>query len=127
MAGEVAVEGAAAAAAEVADSNQQSHKLERKWTFWFDNQSRPKQGAAWGTSLRKVYTFDTVEEFWWYVLRSPSPPMFEFRGFLYLFCCANLCFGRLGHGSFDVNFLLLYFSCREIGISRELVHSYMRI
>jgi translation initiation factor 4E len=43
------------------------HKLERKWTFWFDNQSKPKQGAAWGTSLRKVYTFDTVEEFWWYV------------------------------------------------------------
>ncbi|MED6197375.1 Eukaryotic translation initiation factor isoform 4E [Stylosanthes scabra] len=40
------------------------HKLERKWTFWFDNQSKPKQGAAWGTSLREVYTFDTVEEFW---------------------------------------------------------------
>ncbi|KAF3457843.1 hypothetical protein FNV43_RR02503 [Rhamnella rubrinervis] len=37
------------------------HKLERKWTFWFD---KPKQGAAWGTTLRKVYTFDTVEEFW---------------------------------------------------------------
>ncbi|RRT75052.1 hypothetical protein B296_00027151 [Ensete ventricosum] len=42
------------------------HRLERKWTFWFDNQSKPKQGAAWGTALRKVYTFDTVEEFWWY-------------------------------------------------------------
>ncbi|KAJ4805852.1 eukaryotic translation initiation factor 4E [Rhynchospora pubera] len=40
------------------------HKLERKWTFWFDNQSKPKQGAAWGSSLRNVYTFDTVEEFW---------------------------------------------------------------
>lgn len=46
------------------------HKLERKWTFWFDNQSKPKQGAAWGTSLRKVYTFDTVEEFWWSVFFS---------------------------------------------------------
>ncbi|XP_038982341.1 eukaryotic translation initiation factor-like isoform X2 [Phoenix dactylifera] len=42
------------------------HRLERKWTFWFDDQSKPKQGAAWGTSLRKVYTFDTVEEFWWW-------------------------------------------------------------
>ncbi|XP_078440400.1 eukaryotic initiation factor 4E protein [Wolffia australiana] len=40
------------------------HQLERKWTFWFDNQSKPKQGAAWGASLRKAYTFDTVEEFW---------------------------------------------------------------
>ncbi|XP_023547971.1 eukaryotic translation initiation factor-like [Cucurbita pepo subsp. pepo] len=63
MAGEVAVEGPAAAT-EVGDSIEQSHMLERKWTFWFDNQSRPKQGAEWGSSLRKVYTFDTVEEFW---------------------------------------------------------------
>ncbi|KAM1281756.1 hypothetical protein ACFX13_022756 [Malus domestica] len=39
-------------------------KLERKWTFWFDNQSKPKQGAAWGSSLRKAYTFETVQEFW---------------------------------------------------------------
>ncbi|CAN1841255.1 Eukaryotic translation initiation factor isoform 4E [Linum perenne] len=46
------------------ESSPQPHKLERKWTFWFDNQSKPKQGAAWGTSLRSVYTFDTVEEFW---------------------------------------------------------------
>ncbi|KAE9617593.1 hypothetical protein Lal_00034891 [Lupinus albus] len=40
------------------------NKLERQWTFWFDNQSKPKQGAAWGSSLRKVYTFDSVQEFW---------------------------------------------------------------
>lgn len=45
------------------------HQLQRKWTFWYDNQSKPKQGAAWGSSLRKSYTFDTVEEFWWYVLK----------------------------------------------------------
>ncbi|XP_024030086.1 eukaryotic translation initiation factor [Morus notabilis] len=48
----------------MAAANAGPHKLERKWTFWFDNQSKPKQGAAWGTSLRQVYTFDTVEEFW---------------------------------------------------------------
>nr|XP_027116632.1 eukaryotic translation initiation factor-like [Coffea arabica] len=41
------------------------HKVERKWSFWCDNPSKPKQqGAAWGSSLRKLYTFDTVEEFW---------------------------------------------------------------
>ncbi|XP_047313486.1 eukaryotic translation initiation factor-like [Impatiens glandulifera] len=45
-------------------ATKQTHHLERKWAFWLDNQSKPKQGAAWGTSLRKVYTFDTVEEFW---------------------------------------------------------------
>ncbi|KAL9669343.1 hypothetical protein QQ045_006888 [Rhodiola kirilowii] len=43
---------------------KQPHKLERKWSFWFDNQSRQTQGAAWGASLHQIYTFDTVEEFW---------------------------------------------------------------
>jgi hypothetical protein len=43
------------------------HKLHRQWTFWYDIQSKPKPGAAWGTSLKKAYTFDTVEEFWWYM------------------------------------------------------------
>ncbi|XP_061991032.1 eukaryotic translation initiation factor [Rosa rugosa] len=53
----------AAAAAETKSSGP--HKLERKWTFWFDNQSKPKQsGAAWGSSLKKAYTFETVQEFW---------------------------------------------------------------
>ncbi|XP_010557679.1 PREDICTED: eukaryotic translation initiation factor-like [Tarenaya hassleriana] len=46
------------------EAEKQPHKLERKWSFWYDNQSKPKQGAAWGSTLRKVYTFDTVEEFW---------------------------------------------------------------
>ncbi|GAB2227510.1 hypothetical protein Droror1_Dr00009332 [Drosera rotundifolia] len=47
-----------------AESVKALHRLERKWAFWFDNQSKQKQGAAWGNSLRKVYTFDTIEEFW---------------------------------------------------------------
>ncbi|XP_057956848.1 eukaryotic translation initiation factor [Malania oleifera] len=70
MASEAAVEGTGTAAATETTTetakpqSQQPHRLERKWSFWFDNQSKPKQGAAWGTSLRKVYSFDTVEEFW---------------------------------------------------------------
>ncbi|CAI9271265.1 unnamed protein product [Lactuca saligna] len=43
---------------------EQPHRLDKKWTFWFDNQSKPKQGAGWGNNLRNGYTFDTVEEFW---------------------------------------------------------------
>ncbi|WOL06160.1 eukaryotic translation initiation factor [Canna indica] len=50
--------------AEVEGGDGVPHRLERKWTFWFDNQTKPKEGAAWGTTLRNVYTFDTVEEFW---------------------------------------------------------------
>ncbi|KAF3968689.1 hypothetical protein ACB098_02G091800 [Castanea mollissima] len=71
MASEVAMEPSSTAAAAAAETEtvptavtKEPHRLERKWTFWFDNQSKPKQGAAWGTSLRKVYTFDTVEDFW---------------------------------------------------------------
>ena len=85
MASEVAMEpsGTAAAAAETetvpAAVTKEPHRLERKWTFWFDNQSKPKQGAAWGTSLRKVYTFDTVEDFWWYLSNLPQfPDLFMF-------------------------------------------------
>ncbi|KAI9084536.1 hypothetical protein K1719_033524 [Acacia pycnantha] len=66
MASEAIVEGAEVVAATteaVAADTVSKHNLDRKWTFWFDNQTKPKQGAAWGTSLRKVYTFDTVEEF----------------------------------------------------------------
>ncbi|CAI0436920.1 unnamed protein product, partial [Linum tenue] len=58
------VSAAAAAATDAPAEKPQPHQLERKWTFWFDNQSKPKQGAAWGSSLRQAYTFDTVEEFW---------------------------------------------------------------
>lgn len=68
MATETATEGSATEATATGVEKPLQHKLERKWTFWFDNQSKPKQGAAWGSSLRKVYTFDTVEEFWWYLL-----------------------------------------------------------
>lgn len=39
------------------------HPLEHPWTLWFDNPSARQKGN-WGSSLRKVYTFSTVEEFW---------------------------------------------------------------
>ncbi|KAI5670736.1 hypothetical protein M9H77_11100 [Catharanthus roseus] len=40
------------------------HPLEHSWTFWFDNPSAKSKQAAWGTSIRPIYTFSTVEEFW---------------------------------------------------------------
>ena len=43
------------------------HALEHKWTLWFDNPSGKQKQDSWGSSLRSVYTFDTVEDFWWYV------------------------------------------------------------
>jgi hypothetical protein len=44
-----------------------THPLEHSWTFWFDNPNGKSKQATWGSSLRPVYTFNTVEDFWWYV------------------------------------------------------------
>ncbi|KAK4271770.1 hypothetical protein QN277_020412 [Acacia crassicarpa] len=43
---------------------RQPHPLEHSWTFWFDNPSAKSRQAAWGSSIRPVYTFATVEQFW---------------------------------------------------------------
>ncbi|XP_028755807.1 eukaryotic translation initiation factor 4E-1 [Neltuma alba] len=43
---------------------RQPHPLENSWTFWFDNPSAKSKQAAWGSSMRSIYTFSTVEEFW---------------------------------------------------------------
>ncbi|GAB2287605.1 translation initiation factor eIF4E [Dionaea muscipula] len=45
----------------VSDNN---HPLENSWTFWFDNPNAKSKQTAWGTSMRSIYTFSTVEEFW---------------------------------------------------------------
>lgn len=42
----------------------QPHLLEHSWTFWFDNPNAKSKQTAWGSSLRPIYTFTTVEEFW---------------------------------------------------------------
>ncbi|KAL6991338.1 Eukaryotic translation initiation factor 4E type 2 [Sarracenia purpurea var. burkii] len=42
----------------------ETHPLEHSWTFWFDNPSAKSKQAAWGSSIRPIYTFSTVEQFW---------------------------------------------------------------
>lgn len=42
----------------------QPHPLEHQWTFWFDNPSAKAKQASWGSSLRSIFTFSTIEEFW---------------------------------------------------------------
>jgi translation initiation factor 4E len=41
------------------------HQLETKWTLWFDNPQTKQTLNKYGQTLRSVYTFDTVEDFWW--------------------------------------------------------------
>ncbi|MCD9643871.1 hypothetical protein HAX54_031755 [Datura stramonium] len=43
------------------------HPLEHSWTFWFDNPSGKSKQAAWGSSIRPIYTFSTAEDFWRYL------------------------------------------------------------
>ncbi|KAJ8546563.1 hypothetical protein K7X08_032637 [Anisodus acutangulus] len=45
-------------------SSLRKHPLEHSWTFWFDNPSGKSKQAAWGSSIRPIYTFSTVEDFW---------------------------------------------------------------
>jgi translation initiation factor 4E len=45
-------------------SEAKKHPLEHAWTFWFDNYNSKQKQATWGSSLRPVYTFQTVEDFW---------------------------------------------------------------
>lgn len=41
------------------------HSLECRWTLWFDNPSQKQSMNKFGQGLRPVYSFDTVEDFWW--------------------------------------------------------------
>ncbi|KAL6774336.1 EIF4E [Auxenochlorella protothecoides x Auxenochlorella symbiontica] len=60
----VAREEGEASPAKVEAANEETHPLETKWTFWFDNPEGKQHQAQWGKTLRPVYTFGTVEEFW---------------------------------------------------------------
>ncbi|KAI3996827.1 hypothetical protein MKX01_021103 [Papaver californicum] len=42
----------------------QPHVLEYFWTFWFDSPAAKSKQSTWGSSIRPVHTFGTVEEFW---------------------------------------------------------------
>mmetsp|Transcript_28046 Transcript_28046/g.38771 ORF Transcript_28046/g.38771 Transcript_28046/m.38771 type:complete len:201 (+) Transcript_28046:131-733(+) len=42
----------------------QKHCLENTWTLWFDNPTGRQKQTTWGASLRSVFTFNTVEDFW---------------------------------------------------------------
>ncbi|GMJ14186.1 eukaryotic translation initiation factor 4E [Hibiscus trionum] len=43
---------------------EQPHPLEHSWTFWFDNPQAKSKQSTWGSSMRPIYTFSTIEQFW---------------------------------------------------------------
>eukprot|EP01127_Copromyxa_protea_P007920 TRINITY_DN17_c0_g1_i1.p1 TRINITY_DN17_c0_g1~~TRINITY_DN17_c0_g1_i1.p1 ORF type:complete len:188 (-),score=35.68 TRINITY_DN17_c0_g1_i1:73-636(-) len=40
------------------------HQLNDDWTWWFTNPTKRQTRESWGESLKEIYTFDTVEDFW---------------------------------------------------------------
>ncbi|ORY36306.1 putative eukaryotic initiation factor 4E [Rhizoclosmatium globosum] len=40
------------------------HKLNRRWTLWFDSQQKRATQSNWHDALKNLITFDTVEDFW---------------------------------------------------------------
>ncbi len=63
----------AAVAAQSADEDKtkvvtvdftKKHPLEHSWTLWFDNPGKSQKSQTWGQTLRSVYTFNTIEDFW---------------------------------------------------------------
>jgi translation initiation factor 4E len=40
------------------------HPLQHSWTLWYDCPSRKVSHSNWHENLKKLITFDTVEDFW---------------------------------------------------------------
>jgi len=66
------------------------HPLGHSWTFWFDSPAAKSSQAAWGSSIRPIYTFATVEEFWRY--SDLSVFLFGFVGLVFGWSSSMFCF-----------------------------------
>lgn len=40
------------------------HPLQSRWVLWYDNPKNMQNGETWEDNLKKIFTFDTVEDFW---------------------------------------------------------------
>eukprot|EP00735_Rhodelphis_limneticus_P013089 TRINITY_DN65_c0_g1::TRINITY_DN65_c0_g1_i1::g.14744::m.14744 TRINITY_DN65_c0_g1::TRINITY_DN65_c0_g1_i1::g.14744 ORF type:complete len:230 (+),score=47.60,sp/Q55FE0/IF4E_DICDI/46.45/2e-52,IF4E/PF01652.13/8.9e-58 TRINITY_DN65_c0_g1_i1:89-691(+) len=61
------------------------HPLQNKWTLWYDKPERRVSQTNWADQIRKVATFDSVEEFWSLFNNIPSPSKLPFGSNLHLF------------------------------------------
>jgi hypothetical protein len=61
------------------------HELEFEWVLWFDNPGGRQNVSGYGQSLRQVYSFKTVEDFWCLFNNIKPPSMFQPNVTYYLF------------------------------------------
>lgn len=64
-----------------------THPLEHSWTFWFDSPAAKAKvtGDDWGSSLRSIYTFSSVETFWGLYNNIHHPSKLPMKADLYCF------------------------------------------
>ena len=41
-----------------------NHILQSSWTLWFDPSRKNRDHLTWGDHLKRIFTFDSVEDFW---------------------------------------------------------------
>mmetsp|Transcript_26142 Transcript_26142/g.77553 ORF Transcript_26142/g.77553 Transcript_26142/m.77553 type:complete len:201 (-) Transcript_26142:191-793(-) len=70
---------------EAAGFGDTKHMLEHKWTLWFDNPQTKQTMNKYGQSLRSVYTFETVEDFWCLYNNIRTPGQLQPSATFYLF------------------------------------------
>mmetsp|Transcript_36062 Transcript_36062/g.80260 ORF Transcript_36062/g.80260 Transcript_36062/m.80260 type:complete len:213 (-) Transcript_36062:620-1258(-) len=61
------------------------HMLENRWTLWFDNPQTKQTLNKYGQTLRSVYTFDSVEDFWCLYNNIRTPGQLQPSATFYLF------------------------------------------
>lgn len=61
------------------------HPLEHRWTLWFDNPTSKQSVKVYGQTLRPVFTFDSVEDFWCLYNNIRTPGHLQPSATFYLF------------------------------------------
>lgn len=61
------------------------HPLEHRWTLWYDNPLQKQTTNKYGQTLRAVFSFDTVEDFWCLYNNVKSPSQLSPNATFYLF------------------------------------------
>lgn len=65
--------------------NKQEHILSRKWTLWFYNPNTAKSNKNWLELLQKVYTIDSIENFWRIYNNIQTPSTLKLKTNYFLF------------------------------------------
>jgi translation initiation factor 4E len=65
------------------------HPLARKWSLHFDSPTKKISDTNWAENIKKVYTFNTVEDFWG-IFNNILPPSYIKFGSNYYFFKENI-------------------------------------